>query len=58
MAKLDIKKERLRLAWVSAAEGLKFAKEVEAVQEVVHGITDEEIRKGIKAFTPKKKGSG
>ncbi len=58
MAKLELQKERLRLAWVSAAEGLKFAKEVEAVQEIVHGITDEEIQKGIKAFTPKKKGSG
>jgi len=58
MAKLGVRKERLRLAWVSAAEGVKFAKEVRAVQEVVGGVTDEEIRRGIEAFTPREEEAG
>jgi heterodisulfide reductase subunit A2 len=51
MTKLGVDKDRLRLAWVSAAEGMKFAREVEAVKEIVGRLTDEEIRQGIEAFT-------
>jgi len=54
MAKLGVQRERLRLAWISAAEGVKFAKEVEALRQVVSRISDEEIRKGIEAFSPRK----
>jgi len=53
MAKLGVQKERLQLAWISAAEGMKFSKEVYALKEIVDKISDEEIQKGIKAFAPK-----
>jgi len=53
MARVGVSKERLKLAWISAAEGMKFAQEISAMKEIVDKVTDEEIEKGIKAFTPK-----
>ena len=55
MAKFGVDKDRLQLAWISAAEGLKFSKEVFAMKKIVDRITDQEIKKGIEAFTPKPK---
>jgi heterodisulfide reductase subunit A len=53
MARHGLDKERLQLAWISAAEGLKFSQEIQAMKEIVSGVTDEEIEKGIRAFSEK-----
>jgi len=53
MARLGLNKDRLRLAWISAAEGLRFSQEISAMKEIVEQITPEEIEKGIEAFAPK-----
>jgi heterodisulfide reductase subunit A len=57
MAKLGLDKDRLRLAWISAAEGMRFSQEISAMKEVVEGITDKEIQKGIDAFSRKEPGA-
>jgi heterodisulfide reductase subunit A len=53
MARLGLNKDRLRLAWISAAEGLRFSQEISALKEIVEQVTSEEIEKGILAFSPK-----
>jgi heterodisulfide reductase subunit A len=53
MSRLGLDKDRLRLAWISAAEGLRFSLEIQAMKEVVDRVTEEEIEKGIKAFAQK-----
>jgi heterodisulfide reductase subunit A len=53
MARHGLNKDRLRLAWISAAEGLRFSQEISALKEVVDQVTPEEIEKGIEAFSPK-----
>jgi heterodisulfide reductase subunit A len=53
MARLGLNKDRLRLAWISAAEGVRFSKEIHALKEIVEQVTPEEIEKGIEAFAPK-----
>jgi heterodisulfide reductase subunit A len=53
MSRLGLDKDRLRLAWISAAEGLRFSQEIQAMKEVVDRVTEEEIEKGIKAFAQK-----
>jgi heterodisulfide reductase subunit A len=46
--KLGIRPERLRLEWISAAEGQKFAKVMRELEEALPTVTEEEI-----AFTKK-----
>jgi coenzyme F420-reducing hydrogenase delta subunit len=53
MARLGLNRDRLRLAWISAAEGLRFSQEISALKEIVEQVTPEEIDKGIKAFSQK-----
>jgi heterodisulfide reductase subunit A len=53
MARLGLNKDRLRLAWISAAEGLRFSNEIRAMKEIVEQVTPEEIEKGVEAFSPK-----
>ncbi len=48
MEKLGLKRERLQLAWISAAEGEKLASTVKNMQTVVTGVTPEEIEKSKK----------
>ena len=55
MERLELDKNRLQLAWISAAEGEKFASKIKEMQEIVDGITKEEIEKTVKTLTPKKK---
>jgi coenzyme F420-reducing hydrogenase delta subunit len=43
------------LAWISAAEGEKFASKIREMQEIVDSVTEEEIEKTVKSLTPKKK---
>ena len=55
MERLGLDKNRLQLAWISAAEGQKFATKMKEMQKIVDGTTSEEIKKSVAAFTPKKK---
>ncbi len=48
MEKLGLNRERLQLAWISAAEGEKLASMVKNMQTVVTGVTPEEIEKSKK----------
>jgi len=43
------------LAWISAAEGEKFASKIKEMQEIVDGVTKEEIENTVKSLTPKRK---
>lgn len=42
MDRLELNKNRLRLAWVSAAEGAQFAKVIKEMEETVRSLTPEE----------------
>ena len=55
MERLELDKNRLQLAWISAAEGEKFASKIKEMQKIVDSITKEEIEKTVKTLTPKKK---
>ena len=43
LEKKEIRPERLQLEWISAAEGLKFAKVMREMEELRKGVTPEEI---------------
>jgi heterodisulfide reductase subunit A len=45
MERLGLNKDRLQLAWISAAEGEKFASKIKEMQNVVGKVTKEEIEK-------------
>jgi heterodisulfide reductase subunit A len=45
MERLGLNKDRLQLAWISAAEGEKFASKIKEMQDVVGKVTKEEIEK-------------
>ena len=53
LEKLGLDKNRLQLAWISAAEGEKFASKIREMQKIVDGVTKAEIDKTIAALTPK-----
>jgi heterodisulfide reductase subunit A len=55
MERLGLDKNRLHLAWISAAEGARFASKIKEMQKVVDAVTKEEIEKTIIALSPKKK---
>jgi heterodisulfide reductase subunit A len=55
MERLGLDKNRLHLAWISAAEGQRFASKIKEMQKIVDGVTKKEIDKTIIALTPKKK---
>jgi heterodisulfide reductase subunit A len=54
MEKLGLDKNRLQLAWISAAEGERFASKIKEIQKIVDVVTREEIEKTIASLTPKK----
>ena len=54
MDRLGLDKNRLQLAWISAAEGEKFASKIKEMQKIVEGVTKEEIEKTVTALAPKK----
>jgi heterodisulfide reductase subunit A len=58
MERLGLDKNRLQLAWISAAEGNLFARKVKELEEILRGVTPEEIEKTKQALVPKKKGKG
>lgn len=45
MERLGLNKDRLQLAWISAAEGEKFASKIKEMQNIVNKVTKEEIEK-------------
>ena len=54
MEKNGIDKNRLQLAWVSAAEGEKFASKIKEMDKVVQNVTSDEIDKTVKWLKEKK----
>jgi len=54
LEKLGLDKNRLQLAWISAAEGEKFASKIREMQKIVDGVTKAEIEKTVAALSPKK----
>jgi heterodisulfide reductase subunit A len=47
MEKLGVNKDRLQLAWISAAEGERFASKIKEMQSIVDKVTKEEIKETI-----------
>lgn len=45
MEKLGIRPERLQLEWISAAEGIRFARTMERMEDLRRGVTAEEIER-------------
>ncbi|MCJ7833440.1 MAG: hydrogenase iron-sulfur subunit, partial [Deltaproteobacteria bacterium] len=58
MERLGLDKNRLQLAWISAAEGNLFARKMKEMDEIIKGVTAEEIEKTKQVLVPKKKGKG
>ena len=51
MERLRLNKDRLQLAWITAAEGEKLASRIKQMQIIVHKVGKEEIEKTIAAFS-------
>lgn len=51
MEKLGINKDRLRLAWVSAAEGAQFARVITEMEEGLRKLTPQEIEEAAEKLT-------
>jgi heterodisulfide reductase subunit A len=47
MDRLGLNKDRLQLAWISAAEGEKFASKIKEMQKILDGIDKDEIKNTI-----------
>jgi heterodisulfide reductase subunit A len=54
MERLGLDKNRLQLAWISAAEGEKFASKIKEIQKIVDEASPEEIGKTVECLAPKK----
>ena len=50
LEKMGIDKERLQLAWISAAEGEKFASKIKQMKEIIDGVSEKEIKKTIEVL--------
>jgi heterodisulfide reductase subunit A len=55
MEKLGIRKERLRLEWVSAAEGIRFAELMRELEPLRQSVTRKEISETIEVIKKQKK---
>ncbi len=51
--KLGIREERLQLAWISAAEGEKFASKIKEMKNILDTVTPEEITETFELLTKK-----
>ncbi len=56
MAKLGIRPERLQLEWISAAEGVRFAKVMEAMEQLRREVSAEEIAETVRILAEKDNG--
>jgi len=54
MERLGLDKNRLNLAWISAAEGEKFASKIRNMQKIVDDVSKDEIEKTVRSFATKK----
>ena len=54
MEKLGIRSERLQLAWISAAEGIRFAEVMHKIEKLRTGVSNREIAETINILTKKK----
>jgi len=50
LEKMGIEKERLQLAWISAAEGEKFASKIRSMEEIVDKVSAQEIKKTVEVL--------
>jgi len=48
MERLSLDKNRLQLAWISAAEGERFASKIKEIQSIVQNVSREELEKSKK----------
>jgi len=55
MEKLGIRKDRLQLEWISAAEGIRFARVMERMEELRRGVTEQEIAETVELLQKKQK---
>ena len=55
MERLGLDKDRLQLAWFTAAEGEKFASKIKEMQEIVKSLSIKEIEKTIQSLSSKGK---
>ncbi len=55
MEKMGINPDRLQLEWISAAEGVRFARVMDGMEELRKSITGKEIKETIKILKAKKK---
>jgi len=53
MEKRGIRPERLQLEWISAAEGIRFAKVMEKMEELRRSVSAEEIAETLKILKEK-----
>jgi len=53
MERLGLDKNRLQLAWISAAEGERFASKIKEMQGIMDKVSKEEIEKTVAAFSAK-----
>ncbi|MBU0516998.1 MAG: hydrogenase iron-sulfur subunit, partial [Proteobacteria bacterium] len=58
MEKLGLDKERLQLAWISAAEGNRFAEKIKDMADRLKTVTSQEIARTRKALVKKGKKTG
>ncbi len=54
MEKLGIRPERLQLEWVSAAEGVRFARVMQRMEELRRGVSSEEIAETVRILREKR----
>jgi len=55
MEKLGIRKDRLRLEWISAAEGIRFAGVMKDMEALRRSVTTDEVAETIKILKERKK---
>ncbi|MBU4009842.1 MAG: hydrogenase iron-sulfur subunit, partial [Proteobacteria bacterium] len=55
MEKLGIRKERLQLEWISAAEGIRFAEVMKKMETLRRSVSMEEIEKTVDILKSKNK---
>ena len=58
MEKWGLRKERLQLEWISAAEGIRFSRVMAKMEEVRQGVTKQEIAATKKILKQKLKKVG
>ncbi len=55
MKKKGMRPERLQLAWISAAEGVRFSRVMAEMEELRKGVTDEEIEETVMILREQRK---